>query len=369
MNRSGQSDSQVSEGPPNIIIILVDDAGYVDFGFMGSGDLETPRIDELAGKGVIFTDAHVSATVCAPSRAGLLTGRYQQRFGHECNGTGGNLGTDPDETTLADALKRAGYKTAAIGKWHLGHPEEYIPNNRGFDEFYGFLGGSRSYFPLENPNQNQVIRHNREPVQFDGYLTDVFGDKAVEYIAQYKEEPFFIYLAFNAVHTPMQAKEDHLEKYSGHPRRELAAMTWSLDENVGKVVDKLEEEGLTDHTLIFFLSDNGGALSNQSSCGPLKGWKGNKFEGGHRVSFFVTWPGRIPKGKTFDGLTSALDIFMTSIRAAGIEKYEGNRLDGINLIPYLTGEQTGDPHSSLYWRKDKMAAARIGDHKLIRLDN
>ena len=358
---------QNPERKPNIIVILLDDAGYADFGFMGSEDLETPRINELARRSTIFTDAHVTATVCAPSRAGLITGRYQQRFGSECNGTGGDLGVDPEEATIADAMKKTGYKTIAIGKWHLGHTEDYLPNNRGFDEFYGFLGGSRSYFPLENPNALHRLMHNTEPVEFTGYLTDVFGDQAVQYIDQFKDEPFFMYLSFNAVHTPMDAKKEDLEKYKDHPRQKLAAMTWSLDENIGKVLDKIEHEGLARNTMIWFLSDNGGANNNQSGNGYLKGWKGNKFEGGHRVPFMVSWPGTIPENKSFDGLTSSLDIFATSISVAGVEHYEGKPLDGVNLLPYLAGEITGDPHDRLFWRKDQAAAARIDDFKLIRL--
>ncbi len=352
---------------PNVIVILLDDAGYVDFGFMGSPDLETPRIDQLARQSTKLTDAHVSATVCAPSRAGLITGRYQQRFGHECNGTGVNQGTDPAEATLANAMKSAGYATIALGKWHLGHTEEYRPNKRGFDEFYGFLGGSRSYFPLEDPGVEQQLMHNDELVQFSGYLTDVLGDKAVEYIDRYKDQPFFMYLAFNAVHTPMDAKEEHLEKYRDHPRSKLAAMTWSLDENIGKILDKIESEGLGQQTLIWFLSDNGGANNNQSSNGPLKGWKGNKFEGGQRVPFLVSWPGNIPGDRTFDGLCSSLDIFASSIAAAGIEDYQGRPLDGVDLLPYLRGEKSGDPHQTLFWRKDEAAAARKNDFKIIRL--
>lgn len=358
-----------SDQQPNIIVILLDDAGYVDFGFMGSEDLETPRIDELASKSTIFTDAHVTASVCAPSRAGLITGRYQQRFGSECNGTGENMGADPGETTIADAMKTAGYTTIAIGKWHLGHSVDYIPNNRGFDEFYGFLGGSRSYFPLEKPNALNRLMHNTEPVEFSGYLTDVFGDKAVEYIEQYKDVPFFMYLSFNAVHTPMDAKKEHLEKYDGHSRQKLAAMTWSLDENIGKVLDKIELEGLEENTMIWFLSDNGGANNNQSSNGYLKGWKGNKYEGGHRVPFMVSWQGKLPEGSIFDGLTSSLDIFATSMAAAGLEDDQGRKLDGENLLPYLKGEKKGNPHENLFWRKAEAAGVRHGVYKLIRLQD
>lgn len=364
--------SQPDKPQPNIILILADDAGYVDFGFMGSTDLETPRIDALANDGVIFTDAHVSASVCAPSRAGLITGRYQQRFGHECNDIPADDGLELGEKTIGTALKTKGYTTGAIGKWHLGLGEAYHPNMRGFDEFYGFLAGARSYFPSEKedqPGHPRAILHNQRDTTFEGYLTDVFGDQAVDFIEQNKANPFFLYLSFNAVHTPMHAKEEDLEKYAAHPRQTLAAMTWSMDENVGKVIDKLKAEGLYDNTLIFFLSDNGGATNNQSSNGPLKGWKGNKFEGGHRVPFTITWKDQITGGIRYDGLTSSLDIMATAISAAGIEASIAWGLDGSNLLPAMTGERKIEPHFDLYWRKDKMAAVRVGPYKLIHLED
>ena len=358
---------------PNVIVIIADDAGYIDFGFMGSEDLETPEIDKLAKSGVVFTDAHVSATVCGPSRAGLITGKYQQRFGFEANGTGygdsGDIGLSDDVVTMADVFKQNGYKTIAMGKWHLGGTESDHPNSRGFDEFYGFMAGSRSYFPIESPTKNNMLQHNGTRVKFEGYLTDVLGDQSLKYVEENKDQPFFMYLAYNAVHTPMEAKAEDLEKYKNHPRKTLAAMTWSLDQNVGNLRDKLSKLGILDNTLIYFLSDNGGAHNNDSKMGPLKGWKGNKFEGGHRVPFLVSWPGTITGKQTFDGLTSALDIFTTSIDAASIQKDESLDLDGVSLLPYLKNEKQGDPHNKLFWRKLDEAGARIGDHKLIRLND
>lgn len=355
---------------PNIIILLADDAGYADFGFMGSKDLDTPRLDELARDGVIFTDAHVSATVCAPSRAGLLTGKYQQRFGFECNIPPKDQGIDTNEKTIASYLKKQGYNTIAIGKWHVGETREFHPNQRGFDEFFGFLGGSRSYWLNENTdadNNSNAILHNNTRVDFDGYLTDVLGNKAVEFIENNHKQPFFMYWAPNAVHTPMHAKEEHLVKYKNHERQKLAAMTWSLDENIGKIIDKLKEKGIYENTLIFFLSDNGGAPNNNSSNDPLKGWKGNKYEGGHRIPFLVSWPGQIKGGQTFEGLTSSFDIFQTSMNAAQVQ--EVHKSDGVNLLPFLTGEKNGNPHDVLFWRKDQMAGVRYNDYKLIRLDD
>ena len=351
---------------PNVIVILIDDAGYVDFGFMGSEDLPTPEIDKLAKSGTIFTDAHVSATVCAPSRAGLIIGQYQQRIGFEANGTGG-IGLSEEAFTIADAFKTKGYKTYALGKWHLGEETADHPNQRGFDEFYGFLAGSRSYFPLEKPSVNRMLQHNGERVVFEGYMTDVLGEQAVEFATASVEEnePFFMYLAFNAVHTPMEAKVEDLSRFEGHPRQELAAMTWSLDENIGKLRQALQDLGALDNTLVFFLSDNGGAVNNTSSGGPLKGWKGNKFEGGHRVPFVVSWPGVVKQDQVFAGLTSSLDIFATATAAAGLKIPQEHIADGTSLLPFLKGEKTGDPHESLFWRKLEEGAARLGDYKWI----
>ncbi len=360
-----------AKSKPNIIVILIDDAGYADFGFMGNKDLKTPEIDILAASGTVFTDAHVTATVCSPSRAGIMSGRYQQKFGFECNGVGEGLGIGLKEKTLASAMKESGYKTFAIGKWHLGDTEKYRPNERGFDEFYGFLGGSRPYFynaaTVDKPGNPNALMHNNEYLKFDGYLTDVFGDKAVEYIEQSKGSPFFMYLAFNAVHNPLQAKEADLEKFKGHPRQKLAAMTWALDQNVGKVMKKLEKEGLAENTLVFFLSDNGGAHDNQSSCLPLKGWKGNEFEGGHRVPFILSWKNQVPAGKKFDKLSSSLDIYATSLAVADAKLPKDLPLDGVNLMPFLTGKNQNAPHDALFWRKDQAAAARVGEYKMVRL--
>ncbi|HPF96778.1 MAG: sulfatase-like hydrolase/transferase [Mangrovimonas sp.] len=368
-----QTESNPEQNPPNIIVIVADDAGYADFGFMGCKDLETPNIDNLANNGTIFTDAHVTASVCAPSRAGLLTGKYQQRFGFEANGTGyggsGDIGLSDDVVTMADVFKAHKYKTIALGKWHLGGTETDHPNERGFDEFYGFIGGGRSYFPIKNPSYEHMLQQNGKQVVFDGYLTDVLGDRSVAFVEENKNQPFFMYLAYNAVHTPLEAKESDLEKYKDAPRQYLAAMTWSLDENIGKLLKKLEQSGILDNTLIFFMSDNGGAHNNQSSNGILKGWKGNEFEGGHRVPFIVSWPSKIKGNQTFNGLASSLDIFTTSLAAAGIKKDGTLELDGVNLLPYLTHEKTGNPHDKLFWRKLEESAARAGDYKLVRLEN
>lgn len=352
---------------PNILVILVDDAGYNDFGFMGSKDMMTPNIDQLASQGVVLTDAHVAATVSSPSRACLITGRYGHRFGYECNPSDNDYGVSLDEQTIADVFKESGYRTAAIGKWHLGTLDKYHPNKRGFDFFYGMKAGGRDYFYDEKnsdrPGDERNILLNNKQVRFDGYLTDVFSEKAVEFIKN-TDQPFMMYLAYNAVHTPMQATQEDLDRFSGHPRQKLAAMTWALDRGVGTVIQGLKETGKFDNTLIFFLSDNGGATINNSSNYPLKGFKGNKFEGGHRVPYFIVWNGKIKSGIKFDGLASSLDIFATAIDAAGISKTK-NKLDGVSLIPYLSGKKKGNPHEILFWRKMDTRAIRMGDYKLI----
>lgn len=351
---------------PNILIILIDDAGYNDFGFMGSKEMQTPHIDALSAEGTVFTDAHVAATVSSPSRACLITGRYGHRFGYECNLSNSNNGLPLTEETIADVFKANGYRTAAIGKWHLGSKDEQHPNKRGFDLFYGMKAGHRDYFydekKSDRPGDERNLLLNEQQVKFDKYLTDAFSEKAVEFINE-SSQPFMMYLAYNAVHTPMQATAEDLAKFEGHPRQKLAAMTYALDRGVGTVVRGLKESGKFENTLIFFLSDNGGATNNQSSNYPWKGFKGNKFEGGHRVPYFVVWGKSISASKHYDGLVSSLDIFATAIDAAGISETR-HKLDGVSLLPYLKGKK-GEPHDVLYWRKMDTRAIRSGDHKLI----
>lgn len=359
------------EAPPNIIIILVDDAGYADFGFMGCKDLQTPNLDKLASQAIKFTDAHVTASVCSPSRAGLLTGKYQQRFGYECNEGEGYPGMDTSQLLLPKVLQDQGYATAAFGKWHLGFELSQHPLKRGFQYYYGFLSGGRSYFYQpekdDRKGSKNALLENYQQVSFDGYLTDVLAKRAVDYIRKNKHNPFFMYWAPNAVHTPMEASKEDLEKFADHPRRKLAAMTYSLDRAVGNIVDELKQQGLFDNTLIFFLSDNGGAHNNQSSNLPLKGFKGNKYEAGHRVPFLVSWPKSLKGNSVFQGLTSSLDIFATALEAAGVSNRSALGLDGISLLPYLKNKNNQHPHQLLVWRKDKAAAIRSGKYKLIQV--
>lgn len=356
---------------PNIIVILIDDAGYADFGFMGSKDLATPNIDKLAQHSISFSDAHVTASVCSPSRAGILTGKYQQRFGYECNEGDGYTGMDTGQTLIPKILQKHGYATAAFGKWHLGFEKAQHPLQKGFQYYYGFLSGSRSYFYRpekddRNDSKNALLE-NYQQVSFNGYLTDVLGEKAAEYIRLNKEHPFFMYWAPNAVHTPMEATKEDLDKFTGHPRQKLAAMTYSLDRAIGKIIDELKQQGLFENTLVFFLSDNGGANNNQSSNFPLKGFKGNEFEGGHRVPFLLSWPKVFQDKKSFRGITSSLDIFPTALEAAGVNVNSSLGLDGTSLLPYLKKEKQNDPHRQLVWRKDKAGAIRDGRYKLLQI--
>ena len=354
-------------------LILADDAGYADFGFTGSSDILTPNIDKLASDGVLFNNAYVSASVCSPSRAGLLTGMYQQSFGHECNlDSDVNNSFDPSQITIAEALKTKGYNTGLIGKWHLGDKKQNHPLNNGFDYFWGFISGARNYFYNPNEESRNSIRNvveNHSKTKFDGYLTDVLGNKAVNFIDIYSksDNPFFLYLSFNAPHTPMEAKKDVLKKFKDNPRKIYASMMWSMDEAIGSVVDKLKENNQYDNTIIYFLSDNGAAMSNDASPFPFKGWKGNQYEGGIKTPMIMTWKNRIEPETQFDGFISSLDIFKTSLEVSGVDQSLLINADGKNIINSLNDKKVYS--EDLFWRKDKMATVRSGDFKLIRLND
>jgi arylsulfatase A-like enzyme len=310
---------------------------------------------------------------CSPTRAGFLTGRYQQRFGHEFNpGRGADAGLPLQEVTLADRLKAAGYATGLVGKWHLGSAPKFNPVNRGFQEFFGFLGGAHSYFP----GQGAALLRGTQPVEEKEYLTDAFAREAVAFIDRHQQEPFFLYLAFNAVHTPMHATDQYLGRFphiEDKMRRTYAAMTAAMDDAVGRVLGKLRSAGLEENTLIFFFSDNGGPTMkgttiNGSRNDPLRGSKRTTLEGGIRVPFLVQWKGRLPAGKTYDQPVIALDIFPTALAAAGVEAKGDRKLDGVNLLPYLEGKDSRPPHEALYWRMGQQMAIRKGDWKLVRTD-
>jgi len=315
---------------PNILVIVTDDMGYADIGVHGSKDIPTPNIDALAKVGIRFTDAYVSGPYCSPTRAGLLTGRYPQRFGHEFN-----LGMSPDfndfglplsETTMANRLKAVGYRTALIGKWHLGMGDKFHPMSRGFDEFFGFQGHSHSYLDTEAASHNPLL-DGLKIVAETAYLTDAFADRAVDFIKRPKSQPFFLYLAFNAVHTPMQATDKYLARFphiADKQRRTYAAMLSAMDDGIGKALAALRAEGLEEDTLIFFFNDNGGPTMsgttiNGSSNAPLRGSKRQTWEGGIRVAFIIRWKGHLAEGKTDARPIIQLDVLPTALAAARIK--------------------------------------------------
>jgi arylsulfatase A-like enzyme len=353
---------------PNILVIVGDDMGYGDIGVHGCKDIPTPHIDSIAKSGVRFTSGYVSGPYCSPTRAGLLTGRYQTRFGHEFNPgpqAKDDFGLSLKETTLAQRLRQLGYATGLVGKWHLGAAAKFHPLDRGFQSFFGFLGGAHPYFR----GKGAPIFRDRETVDEKDYLTDAFGREAVRFIDKHKSEPFFLYLAFNAVHTPLQAEEKYLKKFSGiqdEKRRKYAAMMSAMDDAIGAVLAKLREAGLEENTLVFFISDNGGPEGvNGSDNGPFRGVKATTWEGGIRVPWLLQWKGRIPGGKTYDEPVIQLDILPTAIAAAGGEIGSDAKLDGVNLLPFLDGKKTGAPHEALFWRFGAQTAIRMGDWNLV----
>ncbi|AMV40318.1 sulfatase-like hydrolase/transferase [Planctomyces sp. SH-PL62] len=361
---------------PNIVVLITDDMGYADLGFHGNRDFPTPRIDALAAGGVRCTDGYVSGLYCSPTRAGFLTGRYQQRFGHEWNpGGGGKAGLPTTETTIADRLKGVGYATGLVGKWHLGGAPELRPQRRGFDEFFGFLGGAHTYFAEATDN----IYRGTEVVKEEAYLTDAFAREAVAFIDRHKEgpAPFFLEVAFNAVHTPMDATDERLARFASIEdpvRRKYAAMLTALDDAVGAIVDKLQASGLAEDTLIVYFNDNGGptmtgTTQNGSSNAPFRGSKRTSLEGGVRVPFVLSWPGKLPANAVYRKPVVQLDLLPTALAAAGAEVKPEWKLDGVDLFPFLSGVDSGSPHDALFWRMGEQAAVRRGDWKLVRYDS
>jgi arylsulfatase A-like enzyme len=383
--------AQTEAGKPNFVVIVGDDMGYADIGVHGCKDIPTPNIDAIAAEGVRCSNGYVSGTYCSPTRAGLLTGRYQTRFGHEFNPGGApgsaelkkqrkqtqqsneNSGLPLTETTMADRLREAGYRTALIGKWHLGHGESFRPLRRGFDEFFGFLGGSHSYFPGEGA----PMYRGEEPIEENEYLTDAIARESVAFLdRQTGEVPFFLCVTFNAVHTPMQADDARLKKFAiigDQKRRTYAAMMSAMDDAIGAIESKLQEKGVDDNTLVFFISDNGGptlatTTVNAANNKPLRGSKRTTLEGGIRVPFLVKWPGQLPAGRVYDKPVIQLDILPTVLAAANIDVAENDNLAGVDMRPYLDGKNDAAPHDALYWRFGSQMAIRQGDWKLVKYD-
>ncbi len=380
---SSDQKSTPSDRSPNFIIILADDLGYADLGIHGSKQIPTPNIDQLGHDGIVFSSGYVSSSVCSPSRAGLMTGKNQVGFGYNNNIGPSQTGFDPNfrglpvnEKTLADKLQSSGYVTGLVGKWHLGESSHFHPLKRGFDEFWGFLGGAHDYFnaqPGATGMECPIECNYKTPAPLN-YITDDIGTECVDFIKRHKNEPFFLYASFNAPHSPMQATEDDLKLF-GHIkdklRRTYCAMVYRLDQNVGRIIGTLEEEGLEDNTFVVFLSDNGGPavdpISNGSVNAPLRGQKTTLLEGGVRVPFIFKWPAKLEAGKRIQEMVSSLDICPTFIEAAGGTASEIDSCQGVNLIPFIIGHTDDIPHYYMKWSYTVSTAIREGDWKLISL--
>lgn len=398
-DQTQQASSAGSQGErPNVIIILADDVGYADISAYGVNRIPTPNIDRIGAEGVKFTDAYVTAPVCGPSRAGLQTGRYQERFGFEFNNGPArrdidqNLGLPAGELTLASALRGVSYHTGLIGKWHLGANNDYYPTNRGYDEFVGFLPGATSYMDpntpglriFANPNsadnapmtrgpngqiiegaQRTVVRNEQE------YLTDYFARRATDFVKRNAaaDTPYFLYLAPNAAHDPLMVTKEYYDRFpqiASEQNRIYAAMVSALDDMVGDVLDAVDASGEADNTLIYFLTDNGCAAyyPGMCACEPLRGGKLTHYEGGVRVPFMMRWPNALKPGQVNRQMVSAMDIFPTVLAAAGGKLPADRIYDGVDLVPYLSGAKSGPPHDMLAWRRSPLASIRKGDWKL-----
>jgi arylsulfatase A-like enzyme len=379
---------------PNLVFILVDDMGYGDLGCMGATDIRTPHIDRLAREGVRFTDFYANAPVCSPTRAGFMTGRWQQRCGLEFafgfdaqqqRRVNGQWVPEPDmhalglplgETTVAQRLQAAGYRTGIFGKWHLGYRDEYNPVRRGFDEYFGELLGHADYYQHAYYDGTYALREGLEPVKRAGYLTDLINERAAKFIRDQARAPFFLYVPHLAVHapfqppdapeTPMVTKASMLQG----SRAIYAAMLERVDAGVGMILAELERQGIADNTLVVFSSDNGG--ERYSSNAPLFHHKATLWEGGIRVPCLMRWPARLPKGKVATQAGITMDLTATFLAAAGVAPSADYLPDGIDLLPFLTGERP-ETERTFYWRIDRtnrqQRAIRQGKWKYVNDGN
>jgi arylsulfatase A len=379
---------------PNIVFILADDFGYGDLGCMGCKDIATPNIDRLATEGVKFTDFYANAPVCTPTRAGFMTGRWQQRCGLEfafgyqveqfrrVNGAWvpepdiHGLGLPLGETTIAQRLKAAHYATGAFGKWHLGFKDEYNPTKRGFDEYFGELLGHADYYKHTYYDGTYALRDGLEPVKREGYLTDLINERAVKFIRDHKSDPFFLYVPHLAVHSPFEAPDAPQtpmvtkETMLTGSRAIYKAMVERMDQGVGMILAELEQHGLTKNTLVVFSSDNGGERFSRNA--PLFHHKATVWEGGIRVPCLMRWPGKLPKGKVTAQMGITMDLHATFLAVAGVTEPAPKPLDGINLLPLITGDAKPSERT-FFWRIDrtnrKQRAIRQGPWKYINDGN
>jgi len=397
---------------PNIVLLIADDLGYGELGCQGNDEIPTPHIDSIARNGVRFTDGYVTAPFCSASRAGLMTGRYQTRFGYEFNPIGAanenpEIGLPTSQQTLAMLLRNQGYATALIGKWHLGGTAAYHPIRHGFDEFFGFLHEGHYFVPPPYENVTTMLRRkslpdgtqgrwqsdngqlvlsthmghhepaydadnpilrDSQPVAESEYLTDAFTREAVSFIGRHRERPFFLCLAYNAVHSPLQGAKPYMEKFQRIKdvhRRIFAAMLANLDDSVGDVLEALDEHTLTNNTLVVFLSDNGGPTRELTSSNlPLRSGKGSVYEGGIRVPFMMQWPSQIQGGQTSQAPVISLDVFATVESVVTGTTRTAPPCDGVNLLELLNHDQTRD--RELFWRIGNRKAMRLGNWKLVQ---
>ena len=352
---------------PNILYLVADDLGYADIGVQGCTDVPTPHLDSIARNGVRFSSGYVSAPVCSPSRAGLMTGRYQTRFGHEFNhplADRSPVGLPVNQKTAAQWFKEAGYVTGHIGKWHLGNPKlpEFTPTARGFAESVWFPGQKKlpplSYFRNGAPGQVN-----------DRYVDEAMAREAAGFVERHRTEPWFLYVAFLTPHQPLDTPPGTEKPFAGiasDERRKCAAMLTLLDGSVGRVLQALRDSGQEGRTLVIFHSDNGAPPKNGSRNTPLRGQKGTTWEGGIREPFVMQWKGVLPAGRVIDAPVISLDMLPTALAAAGVAVPASASLDGVNLLPFLTGQSTRAPHEKLFWRYGDQMAVRSGDWKLTR---
>ena len=413
------------ERPPNIVILLADDLGKYEVSTYGADHIATPHIDQIGAEGVVFEEGYVTAPTCAPSRAGIMTGRVQNRYGFETQimehyptnwveyisgrwivDTGEFVvkakpsfpaewqahkqGVPPSEITLAHVLKKYGYATGLVGKWHLGVSRNQVPLERGFDYQFGFDGAFSLYTPERNwphvvnhehtsfsaqyqwgmgRRDEAAILENGKVVREEQYLTYAFRDRMKKFIEDHKEEPFFLYAAFSAPHVPFQAPIEYYCRYAhveDDNKRVYYSMISALDDAIGEVHQSIKDAGIEENTLIFLLSDNGGAsYTHATDNGPLKGGKLTQFEGGITVPFMMKWKGKVPAGMRYQHPVSSTDIFATSVAAVGGSLPGDRKYDGVDLVPYVNGQAEGVPHETLYWRADHIWAIRDGKYKLI----
>ncbi len=358
---------------PNVILLVADDMGYADVGVHGATDIPTPNIDRIAREGARFTNAYMVSALCSPSRAGLLTGRYPARWGHEFNPSptraDSAFGIPSSELTIAERLKLVGYTTGMVGKWHLGYQPGRIPTSRGFDEFYGFLGATHRYRSNGQQAMGPMVR-GTSMVAESLSISDAFAREAVAFVKANAAKPFFLYVAFNAVHVPLMPDAVHMRRVAAirdPERRRHAATLVGMDDAIGAVLAVLDARGLRDRTVVMFASDNGGAtLSTKSSNGALSGLKGQVLEGGVRVPFFIRWPGAVKPGTVVDSPISALDIAPTVAALAGAST-KGAVFDGVDLAGYVRSPASPQGTRALFWRIGSNWAVRRGKWKLTRI--